>query len=54
MDENIKIEISETNRGKEQLIINRKYKYNFSRKLKNSKVYVIIIIIIIIIITIIT
>ena len=39
MDENIEIEISETNRGKEQLIINRKYKYNFSRKLKNSKVY---------------
>ena len=39
MDQNIEIEISETNRGKEQLIINRKYKYNFSRKLKNSKVY---------------
>ena len=39
MDENIEIEISETNIGKEQLIINRKYKYNFSRKLKNSEVY---------------
>ena len=40
MVENIKIEISETNRGKEQLIINRKYKYNFSKlKKDNSKVY---------------
>ena len=40
MIENIKIEISETNRGKEQLIINRKYKYNFSKlKKDNSKVY---------------
>ena len=31
IDENIKIEISETNRGKEQIIINKKYKYNFSK-----------------------
>ena len=30
MDENIEIEISKTNRGKEQIIINKKYKYNFS------------------------
>jgi len=38
MDENIEIEISETNRGKEQIIINKKYKYNFSKLRKdNSK-----------------
>ncbi|ORX63230.1 hypothetical protein BCR32DRAFT_251688 [Anaeromyces robustus] len=35
-----KIEFSETNRGKKQLIINKKYKFNFSLKKKdNSKVY---------------
>jgi len=40
MEENIKIEISETNRGKEQIIINRKYKFNLSSKRKdNSKIY---------------
>ena len=40
MDENIEIEISETNRGKEQIIINKKYKYNFSKLRKdNSKKY---------------
>jgi len=39
MDENLKIEFSETNRGKEQ-VINRKYKFNFSTlKKNNSKVY---------------
>ncbi|KAL6604342.1 hypothetical protein U3516DRAFT_758849 [Neocallimastix sp. 'constans'] len=40
MKENIKIEKSETNRGKKQIIINRKYKFNFSiEKKDNSKVY---------------
>jgi len=45
MKENIRIEISETNRGKKQIIINRKYEFNFSNKKKkkkkkdNSKVY---------------
>ena len=40
MEENIKIEISETNRGKEQIIIDRKYKFNFSSIRKDiSKVY---------------
>ncbi|ORY46692.1 hypothetical protein LY90DRAFT_509246 [Neocallimastix californiae] len=38
--EEIKIDISETNRGKEQIIINKKYKYNYSYTKKNkSKVY---------------
>jgi len=41
MEGNIKIEISETNRGKEQIIINRKYKFNLSSKRKdNSKIYI--------------
>ena len=40
MEENIEIEISETNRGNEQIIINRKYKFNLSSKRKdNSKIY---------------
>ena len=40
MEENLKIEISETIRGNEQIIINRKYKFNFSTlKKDNSKVY---------------
>ncbi|ORX66089.1 hypothetical protein BCR32DRAFT_250539 [Anaeromyces robustus] len=40
MDDKLKIEISETNRGKEQIIINKKYKYNFSTlKKDNTKVY---------------
>ncbi|ORX64099.1 hypothetical protein BCR32DRAFT_287330 [Anaeromyces robustus] len=40
MEEIEKIEFSETNRGKKQLIINKKYKFNFSLKKKdNSKVY---------------
>jgi len=30
MEENIRIEISETNRGKKQIIINRKYKFKFN------------------------
>jgi len=37
MEENISIEISETNRGKEQIIINKTYKFNFSSKKKNIK-----------------
>jgi len=37
MEENINIEISETNRGKEQIIINKKYKFNFSSKKKKKK-----------------
>ncbi|KAL6600050.1 hypothetical protein U3516DRAFT_670119 [Neocallimastix sp. 'constans'] len=38
--EELKIDISETNRGKEQIIINKKYKYNYSYTKKNkSKVY---------------
>jgi len=38
--EELKIVISETNRGKEQIIINKKYKYNYSYTKKNkSKVY---------------
>jgi len=40
MEENLKIEISETNRGKKQIIINRKYKFNFAAEKKdNTKVY---------------
>jgi len=38
MDDNLKIEISETNRGREQIIVKRKYKFNFLNKKKdNSK-----------------
>jgi len=32
MEENINLEISETNRGRKQIIINRNYKFNFSKK----------------------
>jgi len=42
MEEYINIEIRETNWGKEQIIINKKYKINFSfiiKKKINSKVY---------------
>jgi len=37
VEENINIEISETNWGKEQIIINKKYKSNFSFKKKKKK-----------------
>ena len=36
MDENINVKISETNRGKEQITINKKYKFNFSSKKKKK------------------
>ncbi|KAL6608537.1 hypothetical protein U3516DRAFT_783375 [Neocallimastix sp. 'constans'] len=40
MEGNLKINISETNRGKEQIIIDRKFKYNFSKlKKDNTKIY---------------
>jgi len=40
MEENPEIEISETNKGKEQIIIDKKYKYNISNIRKdNSKLY---------------
>ncbi|KAL6602142.1 hypothetical protein U3516DRAFT_831216 [Neocallimastix sp. 'constans'] len=40
MEENLIIDISESNKGKEQIIINKKYKFNFSYKRKdNSKLY---------------
>ncbi|KAG4101113.1 hypothetical protein H8356DRAFT_907800, partial [Neocallimastix lanati (nom. inval.)] len=40
IEENLIIDISESNKGKEQIIINKKYKFNFSYKRKdNSKVY---------------
>ena len=32
MEKNLEIEISKTNRGKEQIILNRKYKFNLSSK----------------------
>jgi len=39
MEGNPKIDISETNRGKEQIIIYRKFKYNFSKlKKDNTKI----------------
>ena len=38
MVKNLEIEISKSNRGKEQIILNRKYKLNLSSKRKdNSK-----------------
>ena len=38
--ENIKYEISETNRNKKHIIIERKYKFNFShQKVDNSELY---------------
>ena len=40
MEKDLKIEINETNRGKEQVILNRKYKFNFSYERKDkTKVY---------------
>ena len=40
MEKDLNIEISETNRGKEQVILNRKYKSNFSYERKDkTKVY---------------
>jgi len=39
MEDNIKTENCKTNRGKEQIIINRKFKFNFSNIKDNSKVY---------------
>ena len=40
MEENLIIDVSESNKGKEQIIINKKYKFNFSYIIKdNSKVY---------------
>jgi len=40
MEQNINIEISEANnRGKEQINVNKKYKYNLTLKKDNSKVY---------------
>ncbi|KAG4081268.1 hypothetical protein H8356DRAFT_1439119 [Neocallimastix lanati (nom. inval.)] len=40
MEDNIEIEISETNRGNEQIIINKKHKFNFSFQRKDkSKIY---------------
>ncbi|KAG4085207.1 hypothetical protein H8356DRAFT_1361944 [Neocallimastix lanati (nom. inval.)] len=39
MEDNIRIEISVTNQGKKQIIIEKKYKFNFSNKKKdNSKI----------------
>jgi len=37
MEENINYEINETNQGKEQIIINKKYKFKFSSKKKKKK-----------------
>ncbi|OUM58865.1 hypothetical protein PIROE2DRAFT_15765 [Piromyces sp. E2] len=40
MENVVNYEISETNRGKKQIIIDRKYKFNFSyKKVDNSKIY---------------
>jgi len=40
MEENLITDESESNKGKEQIIINKKYKFNFSLiKKDNSKVY---------------
>jgi len=40
MEEKPEIQISETNRGREQIIVNKKYKYNYSfTKKDNSKIY---------------
>ena len=41
MEKNLIIDISESNKGKKYIIINKKYKFNFSYIRKdNSKVYV--------------
>eukprot|EP00833_Pecoramyces_ruminatium_P012295 jgi/Orpsp1_1/1186327/evm.model.d7180000049809.1 len=37
MEENLEIDISETNRGRNKIIINKKYKYNFSKIIKDNK-----------------
>jgi len=37
MEENINYEINETNQGKEQIIINKKYKFKFSSKKEKKK-----------------
>ncbi|ORY55234.1 hypothetical protein LY90DRAFT_507246 [Neocallimastix californiae] len=40
MEKNLEIEISKTNKGKEKIILNKKYKFNLSSKRKdNSKKY---------------
>ncbi|OUM58866.1 hypothetical protein PIROE2DRAFT_15766 [Piromyces sp. E2] len=40
MERNLKIEINKTNRGKKQIIVYRKYKFNFSNtKKNNSKIF---------------
>ena len=40
MEGNQEIEINGTNRGREQIIINRKFKFNFSKiKKDNTKIY---------------
>ncbi|KAG4084205.1 hypothetical protein H8356DRAFT_1436396 [Neocallimastix lanati (nom. inval.)] len=40
MEDNVEIEISETNQGNEQIIINKKHKFNFSFQRKDkSKIY---------------
>jgi len=36
MDDNIKIDMSETNRGKNQIIVDKIYKFNFSYKIGNN------------------
>ena len=38
--EELKIVISETNRGKEQIIINKKYKYNYSYTKRINQRYI--------------
>jgi len=40
MEGNLKIDINETNRGKEQIIIDRKFKYNFSKLKKIIQKYI--------------
>jgi len=37
MEENLKIETSETIRGKEQIILNKKYKFNYSYTRSDNK-----------------
>jgi len=36
MEKNLEIEINKTNRGKEQIFLNRKYKFNLSSKRKDD------------------
>ncbi|KAL6617414.1 hypothetical protein U3516DRAFT_748666 [Neocallimastix sp. 'constans'] len=40
MEDNIEIEISETNRGNEQIIINKKHKFNFSFQRKDNQKFI--------------